>query len=182
MTKTPLNPLLPAMLPQSHRDHPHPECWRPHRPPHRPHRREPGPGSPYMLVAAVGHVGGCLVKNATRFARQQACSPERIYGYAWDIFYALMRRARSCGWSSPEFSTATRGGIPASHRDGLMQTIETRALYRPSPPRLRSSHVFSMCSMGDGGEGCRQRTGADHPDGAGGDFRGVIATLRCSRG
>ena len=76
--------------------------------------------APHHTISDAGLIGGGLVKNATRLSRQQACYPEPAHYQAGDIFYKLMRIARSCSWSTPGSSTARRGGMPASRLGGPM--------------------------------------------------------------
>jgi len=50
----------------------------------------------YHTLLDVRLIDGRLVKNATRLSWQQACYSEQAHYQAGDIFYKLMRIARSC--------------------------------------------------------------------------------------
>jgi hypothetical protein len=73
----------------------------------------------HPAISDVGPIGGRLVKSATRLLWPQAY-PELGHRHVRDIFYKLMLLSRRCGWSTPGASTARRGGMPVSHRGGLM--------------------------------------------------------------
>jgi hypothetical protein len=61
--------------------------------------------APHHTILDVGLIGGHLVRNVTRLPRPRAWYSEPAHDHAGDSFYTFMRIARSCGGSTPGYST-----------------------------------------------------------------------------
>jgi hypothetical protein len=74
----------------------------------------------YHTLLDVRLIGGSLVKTPPGSLGSKLCYPKPAHYQAGDIFYTLMHIARSCVCSTPECSTARKGGMPVSPCGGPM--------------------------------------------------------------